>query len=422
MLTLPPCALAAAAQVLPDRADEPPAGRFAHTWWFEKGMEYGNPVPTGRFRVNSPEVTLHPAQGLRQEAKSSGMMQILVDENLQRCEGAELYLELWGGHPGTMQKRVTPNGRTTYWIPEVGSAASKCTHQYPTVRLKITDLVPGYNAFQFACDQGPSFWGHYIVDQACVRTFLPGSHPDVKKAGLDTFSAAAQVRGGDEMLDLSIKVPQDRRPRIARVNYYGFYEGYAENGGTAAKQWHGFTTARNPVAIVGSAIKEPFTARWDVSMLPAQKGMAVRAVVQFAEPANLIYETAAIGLEVGAGRQRTVQLFSASEKATPFWSRAGRLKTAVIKLDIDSAGIEKAELHTVVWDGGKGKVAEYFKLNGRFFDIAGAGKHDVRYTVHAVPPDVLRKGANEIELVSDTQGHGIEMLEPGPALMVRYRR
>ena len=110
-------------------------GRYLRFWWFEPGIEHGNPMPNRRFRVNAPEAVLHPSYGKRSETKSSGMMQIRFDEDLSLLSGAELYLELWGGHPGTSRKRVTPNGRTTYDIPENGSAAKNCTHQYPVIPL-----------------------------------------------------------------------------------------------------------------------------------------------------------------------------------------------------------------------------------------------------------------------------------------------
>jgi hypothetical protein len=69
------------------------------------------------------------------------MMQIPMEEDLFLLEGAELYCELWGGHAGTKNKRVTVNGRTTYAIPETGTADGYQTHQYATIPLKLTDLV-----------------------------------------------------------------------------------------------------------------------------------------------------------------------------------------------------------------------------------------------------------------------------------------
>jgi hypothetical protein len=415
---------AAAGQVLPERPDRPSAGRFIRSWWYAPGLENANPATNSRFRVNAPEAALHLEFGSRPEVRSSGMVHIRVEEDLRLLAGAELYLELWGGHPGTLQKRVTPNGRTTYWLPEAGTAAGHCTHQYPLVHLKLSDLVPGYNALQFGCDQGPSFWGHYIVEQACVRAVLPAAHPDLKRAEWEGFGprVTARPRPGGEGYLLGLDAAPARAARIARVDYQGFYSGYDENGDGSGRDWHGFTKQRAPMAILGSSAQPPFEVSWDTAMLPAQAGVSVRAVLHLAGFPQLTYETAALpGLEIGAGRASQVSLFALRDKPVPFWSRAGNRKTAAIPLDLDPARMERAELHTVVWDGGRGKVEEYFRLNGRFFPVAGSGRHDTIYTVLPLSPGLLRRGRNEIELLSDTDHHGIEVLEPGPALMVRHR-
>ena len=78
-------------------------------------------------------------------------------------------------------------------------------------------------------------------------------------------------------------------------------------------------------------------------------------------------------------------------------------------------------MHVVVWDGGAGTVANYFTLNGRPLQVAGAGKHDVIYSRIRLDPAWLRHGTNRIELLSDTEHHGIEVLLPGPAIMARTR-
>ena len=83
-------------------------------------------------------------------------MLIRAEENLFRLTAAEFYCEAWGGHPGTANKRITVNGRSTYFLPRVGAEEGHCTYFYPSVPLKLTDLVNGYNAFQFACDRGTS--------------------------------------------------------------------------------------------------------------------------------------------------------------------------------------------------------------------------------------------------------------------------
>jgi len=121
-------------------------GRFTRTAWYERGIEHGNPTFNPRFRVNAPEASLHPQFMYRDEVQGNGMMLIRIDEDLAQLDGAELYCEIWGGHPGTANKRVCLNGRSTYALPEVGTAAGHCTHQYPTLPLVLTDLVNGYKA------------------------------------------------------------------------------------------------------------------------------------------------------------------------------------------------------------------------------------------------------------------------------------
>ena len=103
------------------------SGRFVRFWWYEPGLEHGNPVTNRRFRVNAQEVVIHPTFAVRPEAKSSGMLQIRMQEDLRLLQAVELDLELWGGHPGTTNRRVTVNGRATY-TPCQGSQATLSAH------------------------------------------------------------------------------------------------------------------------------------------------------------------------------------------------------------------------------------------------------------------------------------------------------
>ena len=97
-------------------------GAFTRTIWASTEQTSGN-----RFRVNSPDT----AEGRfkdRPEAKMTGLMTIDVDDDLTHATAAGLYLELWGGHPGVVNKRVTLNGLSEYALPEVGAAEKNCTY------------------------------------------------------------------------------------------------------------------------------------------------------------------------------------------------------------------------------------------------------------------------------------------------------
>jgi putative heme-binding domain-containing protein len=409
-------------------AETPPAAsseqaRFLRLYWFEPGVEHGNPVTNKRFRVNDPLAALHPEFGKRSETKGNGMLQIKLDDPLAGIRGAELYLELWGGHPGTTNKRVTINGRSTYDIPEIGTAGGQCTHQYPVIRLKRSDLVQAHNVFQFACDRGDSFWGHFIVDNACLRVELPAAHPVLEGAKLSGLAAtveAAPVPGKEE-IRLTLAASKEHLGRVAGVDFQGFYDGYDENGDGHTRDWHGMTKNKKAYEQLGSADAAPFAAVWDTTMLPRQENMAVRAVVRFKDRPDLIYVTpSTTGLKTAA-QSADVRRFRPKSLPKPFWSRADKRKTCDISLDLDPATIEAAELRIVLWDGGVDKIAAPLTLNGQPLPFKSRGKHDVLSLRFPIDPARLVKGTNVVAVHSDTTHHGIEVLLPGPELFVRRR-
>lgn len=404
-------------------ADE--SGQFWRTHWYERGMAHANPAFEKRFRVNSPEAVLHPSFGKRVEARENGLMLILAEEELSWLSVAELYLELWGGHPGSANKRVTINGRSTYYLPRVGTEEMHCTYHYPALPLKRQDLVNGYNAFQFAVDQGNTFWGHMLVDNACLRVALSNQHPDLLTAKLADFEARVLVQptANPEVFELRLDRGGQNPERIVAVDFQGRYLGYDENGDRALRDWHGFTKNRRPVATLGLVEQPPFRLSWDTAMLPAQDNVSVRASVYFQGLSNLVYVTApAPGFSLSKPSDRQVILFSSHDLPAPFWSRAGRQQQCTLYLDVPPSRIERAELHVNTWTGGAGQVQAYFQLNGRHFPVAEGSRHELVYNRLPVDPAVLVQGINRIELSSDTEHHGIEVLLPGPCLMIRSRR
>jgi hypothetical protein len=406
--------------------DAPPnqqtQGQFWRVHWYERGLTNGNPAYERRFRINSPEVVLHPQFGKRIEARENGLLQIKAEEDLFQVTGAEFYAEMWGGHPGTANKRFTINGRTTYPLPRVGAEEKHCTYFYPAVPLKISDLVNGYDAFQFALDQGTTFWGHALIDNACLRVALTNSHTDLATAGVAGFSATIKAQPLRAQEGFTLRLETSARAEIAVVHFDGWYYGYDENGNTLRQDWHGFTKNRWPEGHLGAATNAPFQVKWLTEMLPAQKDVAVRARVYFRKAANLVFVTAALrGLEIAERPASQVGVFAPVDLPAPFWSRANQKQACHFDLDLDPGRLERAELRTVAWTGGPGKVKDYFTLNRRPYAVADGARHELMYTQFPVDPNALRKGMNRVELLSDTEHHGIEILLPGPALVVRYR-
>lgn len=376
------------------------------------------------FRVNSPDAKDGPFKE-RWEARKDGVLVIEVDQDLADVASAELYLELWGGHPGVANKRFTLNGQSEYQLPEVSAAANNCTYSYPSVELKLDELRQGANAFAFTCDRGDTFWGHFLIRTACLRLHLKsdsGTLKDEQLAGefVEVRVSADPTKTERRLLD--IDASERLKHRIARVEYWGRYEGYDENGDGNTYDWHGYTKDGEPVGNIGVIAGRSFTAvSWSLAMVPRVVPVEARARVHVkGSAADLVYETEAAPV-APADATFPVKLVPAAGLPRPFWSRAGQPKQCAILLDVEPQEIEQAELHVAVWDGGAGDAEHPVTLNGEPLSVAGSGHHDVLYRVLPIDPSLLRKGENTFKVLSDTDHHGIEVLLPGPALVVRLR-
>lgn len=398
------------------------AGEFYREYWAEWDENITN--CRGRLRVNDTELSLHKTFGKRSEAKANGLMLVSINEDLFNLKAAQLYLEMWGGHPGTSSKRFLPNGKEFYHVPEVGAAAGHCTYSYPVIPVKVNHLVTGTNAFQFACDRGSSFWGHFIIDNAAIRCFLKPGQPDLVKANLKGFSANVKLHNPSNVLQditgVSISYPAKFEKSIVSVDYFGRYFGFDDDGDGHENDWHGFTHKKRYRNHIGSASKPPFSVKWNTSMVPSQSGpMAIRAVVHF--KGGFHYLTDTLDDLTFPAKRTQIKMYKCSSMPVPFWSRDSKENKAVIELPKDISSIQCARLMIKIWDGGEGKVKEPFKINGHSYPITSRrAVHDVVFTIAEVNPEYLKPGKNQINLLSDTEHHGIEVLLPGPVLIARY--
>ena len=375
-------------------------------------------------RVNDAELSLHDVYGKRPEALSNGFTLINVPENLFGLESAELYLEVWGGHPGTANKRVIVNGKQIYPLGDYGSEEKNCTYTYPVIPLKVQHLVSGQNAFQFACDRGETFWGHFIIDEAAVRCYLKGHHPDLKNNNLQDFDARVQLQQPGttlpDQVSMRLSYPEQHEKSIISVEYFGRYEGFDDNGNGLENDWHGYTHDRKYVNHIGKVTSPPFSLTWDTSMIPSQSGsMAIKALVHL--KGGFCYWTQVLDGLVFPTRRNNVELYKCAVLPKPFWSRASKLVTATINLPLSPVNAKSARLTVRVWDGGEGTVKEHFKINGHPYSItSGKANHDLVLTNVEVDVEHLKPGSNTLTLLSDTEHHGIEVLLPGPCLLLKY--
>jgi len=400
-------------------------GMFFREYWAQYDGKISN-MKEKRWRVNDEAVSLHERFGKRSEVTANGLALIDVPEDLFGLDRAQLYLELWGGHPRTANKRLYVNGRGPYVTGDDGAREGNCAYSCPTIALKPAHLVRGTNAIQFACDKGSSFWGHFIIDNMCIRCYLKADHPDLVTAGVQNFTAEVKMDdspyGIKDSTVLSLCCPKEFEQSVVSVDYFGRYFGYDDNGSRLENGWHGYTQNRQYKNHTGRAASPPFRATWDTAMIPDQdKPMAVKAVVSLKE--GFHYVTPVLdGLTFCAGRNK-VRMYKCARMPVPFWSRANNVKTAVINLPRDLSEVEQARLMVKIWDGGEGTVKDHFKINGHPYPLtSGKHIHDVVFTDVPVDISYLKGGENTLTLLSDTVHHGIEVLLPGPCLILRYAK
>ncbi len=387
-------------------------GRFVREFWYEHKKHFPN-KPLPRLRVSSPEAVVHEQWGEHPAVRDNGLATIDFDLLPASLDAAELYLEVWMGHPGTVNHRVTVNGRSTYTLPTKQPHA--VGHRYPTIPIERTDLSRDVVALQFGCDIQETFWAHYLLEGACIRAIVPADHEAV--GGHGEFTANVVAEASQERVHLELKTDGDRST-ISRVDYLARYKGFASGGGDET-DWHGFTLQGQPHGIVASVTDEPFDAEWDVSMLPDQEAIDVKARVHLGEPNTLVYETPVIQ---GVPLKRMAGATVTMHGGPSMWVRDGRDSRMIgLPADFDAASVERAQLTFSVWDGGSEAEGPPYLLNGHGLPLDSDGEHKSRLMTCDVPADVLRAGDNEFTVVAPTKHHGLEVLLPGPALLLRRR-
>jgi hypothetical protein len=87
--------------------------------------------------------------------------------------------------------------------------------------------------------------------------------------------------------------------------------------------------------------------------------------------------------------------------------------------DFDSSKVVEAALALRTWHGWDGHH-EPLKLNDFSFPVAG-NNHHYAFKYLPVPAAAIRPGDNTFAIHSRTEHHMLEVLWPGPALLVRSR-
>ena len=369
----------------------------------------------GDWRVNDPLNPKSPRFFLPNPALR------LTISDLKGARRAEVQLDRWGGHVGTIEKRLRFNGQGWINIPELATTPPgqppQCfpSQDNPIVEVPLSHLREGENTLEGlsggqtgGCGSNWGQWGWY---GAVVRVYYQPSARHVE--GRIVSPAPRAVLKDQPVVEVSARGPS----RVDRVDVLAFYDGFDEDGDGVFEEWHYAYRHTELVGHAGTAMSPPFKVRWDTTWVPDQAPGSIKLLARIRDSSGLWYVSPAVEgltLKRSAG---SVKLFKPRD--VPLRYLARNSKTVSSKVTVPaSEPLDKAVQAVVAlrtWNG----LRDDFRFNDHVAPVKGAD-HKYAYALREVPVAAVRPGENVISFHSTSKAHGIEILWPGPALLIRY--
>jgi hypothetical protein len=372
------------------------------------------------WRVTDPQAT---AEGAR-EFLPNPILNIDVDD-LDGAVRAEALLDRWGGHLRTTNKRIRFNGNDWLTIPELTTTPdfSRAELYYsqdnPVIEVPLEHLREGTNSLEATCTTlANDAWGQWGLYSLILRIYYDPAqklHP----AGHIVQPADGATIGENPTIKIECS------PDAARVDVLAWYEGFDEDGDGVFTGWHGSyqQPARgSPAELehhVGTVTRAPWEVTWNTRWVPDQAPGSVKLRARIQNRGGVWFITAPVET-LTLTRAGRVVLYRAADVPEGFGVRSGNTKSCAIRIPHHAplAIATEAVLALRTWHGWDGHH-EPLDLNGYRFAIGGKNHH-YDFDLKPIPTSVLRPGANELLISSKTEHHMLEVLWPGPALLVRY--
>lgn len=379
------------------------------------------------WRVTDPDAA-HPGAA---EFLPNPVLEFTIDD-FSGALRAEAMLDRWGGHPDTSDKQIRFNGNEWIVIPEPvtmpeGQRPERYFYQdNPIVEVPLSHLREGVNTFEGTCgtiSQSPRHWGQWGLYSLILRIYYdPAQKPHA--TGRIVSPEEGDVIGEDP----EILLESSKDEAIRGVDFLAYYEGYDEDGDGVFRDWH-----RNyqqplrgmPAEIahhVGTATAAPYRMIWDTQWVPDQPSRSVAMIARIQDVRGTWYVTEPVEALSFERTSHSVRLYRSFDVPQRFGVRIGATARCAIEIPAahDLTRAVEAKLHLRTWHGFDGHHGP-FEINGWAHEVGGKNHH-FDYAVHSVPVSVLKHGSNVVRFHSDFGHHALEVLWPGPALVVRYEK
>ena len=329
---------------------------------------------------------------------------------------AEVTLDRWGGHLKTTQKAIRFGRQPWLVVPEVQTtpddrAVYYYTQDNPTVEVPLDMLSEGPTTVEGLCETRDDYnWGQWGLYSLILRVYYDRPAADV---AIESPQPGATLEENPAVVVAA--------ERASQVDVLAWYRGLDEDGDGVLTEWHGANhqlQRGQPAALsghVGTDAESPFELTWDTEWVPDQDAGAIRLVARVRDADGLWHVSPVVdGLTLE--RPRSVTLVEPQNVPEHFGVRTGEEQSCTFDVPVDPADVTAARLALRTWHGWDEHHSP-LRLNGHLFAIKG---HDHHYDADLLPidPSWLTRGENEFRIHSDTHHHMLEVLWPGPLLLI----
>lgn len=396
--------------------------------------EYSRTIKSGNdWRVTDPDASYVGDPSNSPSTYLPNAVLSLTVADLQDAIKAVAVIDVWGGHVGTVDKQFRMNGHGWIDVPSISNTPGnpECyTQQYSIeVEIPLEDLVQGSNSIEGTSGGQTCYnfnWGQWGWYGFIVRIYY-----DPVQKSAPTGAITSPTPGSTIGEYPVFTADASSGAGIDRIDFVGYYDDFDMDGDGVFTDWQqsyhrlrddSKVTLRNHI---GTAKIAPYTVTWDNAWTPDQPTGGMEVVARIKDSNGLWFVTDRVPGLTLSRPGINVEMYQPTYVPEKLWIRAGQTGTSefVIPAGHDLTDADSARLHTATWNGVSGQAepgeVHWTTVNG--WTTPGFGEnHFYSYDVIDIPVDEIQNGTNAVSFYSESSHHGVEVLWPGPGLMVRY--
>ncbi|MBK1875509.1 hypothetical protein [Pelagicoccus mobilis] len=346
------------------------------------------------------------------------------DVSLENATRADLVIDFWSGHEGTIEKRFRFNGKDWIPVPEKLHGVDHHPREYMAqytlvVDVPIDQLRSGENLLEG--DAGPNHWknawGQWGWFSVNLRVFYESNSQPTAKAQLSL------AEGSQLSENPTLSIVSSGEVATQEVRIFGNYNGVDTRGQGDPSAWHVMQQDGLPSGHIATLLEGETTAIWNTQWVPDQSApFSLQVMVQ---GENGYWTSMPPIEELTLVRDASVALYEPDLQPTVFWTRAHKPSSCIINLPtpFDPDQVEEATLFIRSWNP-KGNEENHtpFRVNSSpWYNSFTGPAHKFDQDYFSIPVDQLQPGPNLISFLGSTHHHGAEILRPGPTLLLRSR-